>query len=158
MITICITVFWGLLTYTARFQTKEGCLFIMNLSKRNWVLLSVSLLGCLFSSGCATLFSQSAYNVYIDKNENADSFKVIDTSSHAVVAQGKESRSVFLNASSGFFSKAHYDIRFYKEGEQVESRHLSSQVDGTMLFNILFWPGFFIDGASGSCYKLPQGS
>ena len=63
-------------------------------------------LASLVLSGCATLFSDSSYNVHIEKAASADSFKVVNLDDNTVVASGSESQSVVLEASDGFFNKA----------------------------------------------------
>ena len=109
----------------------------------------------VFTTGCASIFSNSSYQVEIQNSKQADRYEVVDVINNQVVTSGTQSKQVTLEASAGFFEKASYQVIFYRNNKVVERRQLHARFDGVTMVNILFWPGFFIDGGTGAFYKLP---
>jgi uncharacterized protein YcfL len=110
----------------------------------------------LLTTGCASIFSKSTYQVNIQTTQKADRFEVINVSSNRLVASGTQSKVVPLDASSGFLEKARYQVVFYRNNAVVERRNLNASFDGITAINIFFLPGFLIDAASGAFYRLPS--
>jgi hypothetical protein len=122
------------------------------------VLNTLCLLICLlFLSGCATLFSESTYKIYVKSHAKADRYKVVDLNLDRVIQDCKiMDRHIELKASQATFEKGYYKVILYKNNREFESHELTAGFDGHALWNILFFPGFFVDGASGAYYKLPD--
>ena len=73
------------------------------------------------------------------------------------VYEGLSPSIVKLDASSGFFSKASYLVKFEKEGYQLKTCQITSKIDGWYFGNILLGGligMLIVDPATGAMYKL----
>lgn len=114
--------------------------------------------GLLLVTSCASIVSDTSYQVTIRSHPEGASFMVID-SDDDLLHQGVTPETVTLDASSGFFSKAKYKITFDKPGYAQASRSLSAKIDGWYVGNIVFggligW--LIVDPATGAMWKLPK--
>lgn len=124
------------------------------MKKSKFVSLFV-LLTCLLS-GCASIVSKSSYTVMI--NSVPSEAKITITDKKGVnVYEGLSPSIVKLDASSGFFSKASYLVKFEKEGYQLKTCQITSKIDGWYFGNILLGGligMLIVDPATGAMYKL----
>ena len=111
-------------------------------------------IGLLSLTGCASLFSESSYPVNVSSTSENVKFNIKDNSGR-IVYSGVTPATINLDAESGFFEKGEYTIEFTMQNGEVRQHRVKSKVDGVYFVNILFWPGFFIDAASGAMWKLP---
>lgn len=111
------------------------------------------------SVGCASIISDSSYPVAMTSSPTGASFEIRNESG-AVVHQGTTPSTVTLKAGDGFFSGAHYSVRYKKDGYSDQNGSINPSVDGWYVANIIFGGliGLLIvDPATGAMYKLPEG-
>lgn len=114
----------------------------------------------LFVSGCASIISDSQYPVSVVSTPTGASFEVRNETG-ATVHSGVTPSTVTLKAGDGFFSGAHYTVKFKKDGYSDQLNQITPTVDGWYVANILFGGliGLLIvDPATGAMYKLPERS
>lgn len=116
--------------------------------------LAMSALPLIFASGCASIVSDSQYDVRV--NSDPASAYTITNQNGLEVAGGRTPDVVSLAASRGFFSGAMYTMTFEADGYDKKTVQLLSSVDGWVVGNLLFGGpiGLVIDGATGSMFKL----
>ena len=112
----------------------------------------------LFSTGCASIVSQSTWPVNVSSFPESAKFS-ISNENGVKVHTGVTPSVVSLKGSSGYFNGESYHINFSKEGYQDTISTLDSEINGWYFGNLLFGGliGFLIvDPASGAMYKLPE--
>lgn len=110
----------------------------------------------LFATSCATIVSKSSYPVTIN-SAPSEAKIVIKDKKGIEVFKGQTPATLKLNAGSGFFSKAHYQVEFSKKGYETMMLPINFKLDGWYFGNILFggFIGFLIiDPATGAMWKL----
>lgn len=110
----------------------------------------------LLTSSCASIVSKSSYPISINSNPSEAKITIVDKKGIEVF-QGKTPATLKLEAGSGFFSKARYQVRFEKDGYDVKTVPVEFKLDGWYFGNILFGGliGLLIvDPATGAMYKL----
>ena len=142
---------------------------------------SLLLAGVLLLQSCASIMSKSYYPIII--NSYPPEAKIIVRNKKGIeVYTGNTPAVLKLKASSGFFSKAHYQVKFIKEGYYTRIVPIDSfRIDNSFYVNflaiIVFAPfvllgaqgaenfanaiiaaGLIIDGATGSMYTLDKES
>ncbi len=124
------------------------------MKKPIFLVLTVIVLVSLTS--CASIVSDSTYPVSITSKPNEAKITISD-SNNRIVYQGKTPALVSLEASTGFFQKASYIIRFEKEGFDDSLYTLTSKVDGWYWGNLLIGGVLgmvIIDPLTGAMWKL----
>lgn len=110
----------------------------------------------LFLSSCASILSKSNYPISIDSTPSEA--KIVITDKKGVeIYSGNTPASLSLKAGSGFFAKAHYVVKFTKDGYQSKSVPVNFKMDGWYWGNILIGGligMLIIDPATGAMYKL----
>jgi hypothetical protein len=112
----------------------------------------------IYVSGCATIVSDSKYNVKIKSYPTEADFLIRDESGD-IVDSGKTPKTVSLKAGDGYFSKAHYDVVYnFDESRKYEDK-LDPEIDNWYWANILLGGvigGLIVDPITGAMYKLPK--
>ena len=120
--------------------------------KNKWILCLMA----LGLSGCATIFSGTTQTIHI---------KVIDANKQALsdvrcsVTDGTGGGYLITtNPGSAKVSKARGGVvvKCEKEGYKQLNTAVGDSFNPVTLVNILFWPGFIVDAASGSYRKYPS--
>jgi hypothetical protein len=109
-------------------------------------------------SSCATIVSDSDYNLKISSQPNGANFIVKDKYNKTLY-EGITPSNIVLESSDGYFKKAKYEIKFSKPGYQANNHYLKSDIDPWYYGNILIGGliGFLIvDPITGAMYKLPE--
>ncbi len=112
----------------------------------------------LVASGCASIVSKSSYPITISSDPSEAKITITDKGG-VEIYQGKTPASLKLDASDGFFSKAHYQVKFEKEGYNVRTVPVEFGLDGWYFGNILIGGVIgmlIIDPATGAMYKLER--
>lgn len=133
-------------------------------------LLSTTLLASTIalSTGCATIVSDSKYNVNIQSTPTGASFEIKNRAGE-VVHQGTTPQSVVLKAGAGYFKGEKYQLTFTtpstKVGKKVipgkkQTFILDTKVDGWYAGGNLLFGGLIgyliVDPLTGAMYKLPE--
>lgn len=120
------------------------------------LLLLLALLVCC---SCASIVSDSVYPVALCSSPSGARYELKNTYGMTISA-GRTPAVVSLDASKGFFSRAHYQfLCFSEDGETVAQMPIVASLDGWYVGNIIFGGliGFLIvDPATGAMWKLPE--
>ena len=110
----------------------------------------------LFATSCASIVSKSSYPISI--NSTPSEAKITITGKKGIeVYRGNTPATLKLRAGSGFFSKAHYQVKFEKDGYDTKTIPVNFKLDGWYFGNILIGGligMLIIDPATGAMYKL----
>lgn len=110
----------------------------------------------LFLTSCASIVSKSSYPISI--NSTPSEAKIVVTDKKGVeVFRGQTPATLNLKSGSGFFSKAHYQVEFTKNGYETKTVPINFKLDGWYFGNIVFGGVIgllIIDPATGAMYKL----
>ena len=116
-----------------------------------------ALCALLFSfTSCATLFTATKYPVSLTTNPEGASVW-IENRYGKLVFEGITPAVVKLRSSAGYMRKEEYTITFAKDGYVQKTIHISAELDGWYIGNILVGglPGMLIiDPLSGAMYKI----
>ncbi|WP_299676848.1 PEGA domain-containing protein [uncultured Tenacibaculum sp.] len=110
----------------------------------------------LLTTSCASIVSKSNYPISINSVPEDANITITDKKG-VEVFKGKTPASLKLKSSSGFFSKASYQVKFEKEGFDTKIVPLQCKLDGWYFGNILIGGllgMLIIDPATGAMYKL----
>ncbi len=120
--------------------------------KRAIFTLSVFLL-----SGCATVFSGSTQTINVEAIDSAN-HHVLDGVSCVVIEPNGVRQVVSSNPGTVSVTRGSgaLNVACKKEGYHQLSTAVGDSFNSTTLVNILFWPGFFVDMASGANKKYPS--
>lgn len=119
-------------------------------------LTAAVLTACLALAGCATVFSGSTQTV---------NFKVVDGNGNLLpgaictVYDPAGSRYALThNPGSVVLSRGQGALRVecHKKGYHQVNTAVGDNFNPTTLVNVLFWPGFIVDAASGAYKKYPS--
>lgn len=111
----------------------------------------------LLSSGCATIFGRSNYNMVINSSPSGATLSITDKKGKEIY-KGATPANVVLKSSAGYFSKAEYQLKFDLPNHEEKTIPLTSKLNGWYFGNILIGGligMLIIDPASGAMYKLP---
>lgn len=108
-------------------------------------------------SSCASIVSESEYPVSIQSSPSDTRFMIKDEQEN-IVYSGRTPNLTKLEASDGYFSKAHYTVEFVN-GEKKIQKQLTPTLDNwywgnVLLGGIIGW--FFVDPVTGAMYELPE--
>lgn len=131
--------------------------------KKLWKIATLTSV-VLFSTGCATIVSESSYPVNIKSTPSGASY-VIKNRAGEEVKQGVTPDLVILKAGAGYFKGEKYQITFTlpKSGKKPgikKTLELDTSLDGWYLGGNLLFGGLLgylvIDPLTGAMYKLPE--
>ncbi|WP_303818887.1 hypothetical protein [Actinobacillus minor] len=123
--------------------------------------LSALVAAAVMATGCATIVSDSKYNVSIQSNPSGASF-VIKNRAGNIVQTGTTPQNVILEAGAGYFKGEKYQITFTPKGKNTKPQtfELDTKLDGWYLGGNLLFGGLvgylIVDPLSGAMYKLPE--
>jgi hypothetical protein len=113
-------------------------------------------IGIIFLSSCASIVSKSNYPISI--NSSPSEAKIVITDKKGIeVYSGNTPVTLKLKAGSGFFGKAHYQVKFTKGGYDTKTVPVNFKLDGWYFGNILVGGligMLIVDPATGAMYKL----
>tara|TARA_B110000503_G_scaffold82657_1_gene126197 strand:+ start:2115 stop:2615 length:501 start_codon:yes stop_codon:yes gene_type:complete len=112
--------------------------------------------GILLLSSCASIVSKSSYPISINSSPSEAKIVIKDKKGIEVYA-GNTPATLKLKAGSGFFGKAHYQVKFTKDGYDTKMVPVNFKLDGWYFGNILFGGligMLIVDPATGAMYKL----
>lgn len=115
--------------------------------------------GAVLLSGCATIVSDSKYNVAIQSDPPGAHYLVRNTKKNQEVTSGVTPDTVRLKAGNGFFSKATYEVTYEMPGYESISVPVASGMDGWYIGNIVFGGviGLLIlDPATGAMWRMDE--
>jgi hypothetical protein len=119
--------------------------------------LILLILATLLNS-CASIVSKSNYDVSVTSSPSEAKFS-ITKSDGIVIHSGRTPAIVSLASGNGYFSKAHYVLKFEKNGYETKTYTLSPSISGWYWGNILFGGligMLIVDPITGAMYKLPE--
>ena len=125
--------------------------------KRNLFLLGIVIFVTTFMTGCATIFSDSEYEVQVCSSRNGD--VVALKQGYKTIATQATPYNMRLKASRDFFSGESYILEYvYPVDGQKEIAIYNASIDPWIIGSFIFggFLGIIIDGASGAMYKLPD--
>ncbi|MDO4698013.1 MAG: hypothetical protein Q4A60_04970 [Pasteurellaceae bacterium] len=109
-------------------------------------------------TGCASIVSNSQYQVAIQSEPSGAEFTVVDRN-NKIVHAGKTPKVIKLKSGAGYFKAAVYEITFIKKGYPTHKMTLKATLDGWYFGNFAIGGPLgllVIDPATGAMYKLPQ--
>jgi hypothetical protein len=112
-------------------------------------------LATLLVSGCSTVLSGTSQQVHI---------KAVDVSNNAlvknascVITNGIVEYEVDSNPGIVTVDKGqNLSVKCQAKGYKQKRTGFGKSFDSTSLVNVLFWPGFIVDGMSGAMHKYPS--
>jgi hypothetical protein len=130
---------------------KNSLSHIKRVASRTCIIFFLFLL-----TSCASIVSKSSYPVFIDSNPTESRLTVTDKKGQ-IVYQGKTPKTLKLNASAGYFSRAAYIIKIEHEDFETSTTTIEAKIDGWYFGNIVFggFIGFLlVDPLTGAMYKI----
>ena len=123
-------------------------------------ITKVLVITCCFSfllQGCATIFSSSSQTIQIKAVDN-DTKEVIDGCVCVVTDGSGGSYVVNGNPGSAIVhrSQGAVQVTCRKEDYRQLNTAVGDSFNATSIVNILFWPGFIVDAATGAYKKYPS--
>ncbi|AIL65252.1 hypothetical protein NOVO_04350 [Rickettsiales bacterium Ac37b] len=121
-------------------------------------LLKISLvLGCLILSSCATIFSGTTQKINIVAIDAKTQQPLQDVSCHITDGTGSY-LPIYGNPGTVVITRTSSAItpRCTKDGYTQKSFGVGNSFNGTTIVNVLFWPGFLVDAATGAMHKAPS--
>lgn len=109
-------------------------------------------------SSCATIFTPTKYQVAFNTTPEGAGI-TIENREGKVIFEGTTPTTVKLKSSAGYMKKEEYKITFTKDGYDQKVVHISAELDGWYIGNILLggFPGMLIvDPLSGAMYKIAK--
>ncbi len=129
------------------------------MKKTTLTLLSSALIATtLFTSGCATIFGKSSYDVTINSTPVGAQLLITDVNGKEFY-KGQTPATVNLKSSASYFKKASYQLKFDLANHEQKVVTLTSKLNGWYIGNLLVGGligMLIIDPISGAMYKIPQ--
>lgn len=110
----------------------------------------------LLGTSCASIVSKSSYPIAISSTPSQANISITNKKGIEIY-KGNTPANLKLKSSSGFFSRASYQVKFQLDGYDERIVPIEFKVDGWYWGNFLFggFLGFLIiDPATGAMYKL----
>lgn len=126
-------------------------------TKFNTLIAGLAIIS-ITSSSCATIFGKSNYPVAINSNPTGAKLSITDKKG-VEIYKGNTPANVTFKSSSGYFSKAEYQLKFDLDGHEQKIVQLTSKLNGWYFGNLLIGGVIgmlIIDPASGAMYKIDQ--
>ena len=128
-------------------------------SKLMKILRLVALCALMASlTSCATIFTATKDPVAFNTTPEGAGI-TIENREGKVIFEGVTPTTVKLKSSAGYMKKEEYKITFTKDGYDQKVVHISAELDGWYIGNILLGglPGMLIiDPLSGAMYKIAK--
>ncbi len=122
-----------------------------NMKKMKYSLVAS---GLLLLTGCASVISGTSQEVQV---KVVDADNTIVKHATCMVTNGSSDYEFDVNPASIMVNKnAPLVIKCRAKGYKQKGASFGKNFDTTTLANVLFWPGFLIDGMSGSMHKYPS--
>jgi len=131
---------WGLATPAFVFREQENT---MKRCHRAMVLAAVFL-----SYGCAAILGGGSSQTMSLQGTPSEAQYAVTASSGLRMAEGT------LPATISLPRKNEYQVEVSLDGYQTRRLAIAKGINGWLWLNLLFWPGFIVDFASGAAYKL----
>ena len=113
----------------------------------------------VFANGCATIVSDSSYDVLVQSNPQGAAFRVLDKDG-AEVARGVTPETVRLDAQGKWKLPAKYTVEADHPGYGRNRSEMKTGFDAWTIGNVAMGGvgvvGLVVDGLSGAMYKLPE--
>ncbi|MFV0419181.1 MAG: hypothetical protein ACK5KT_10685 [Dysgonomonas sp.] len=109
-------------------------------------IILLAIIGFSLSS-CATLFTSSRQSITF---AGAEGTKIYDAGSNIKLAEIGSDKTATVSVKKNMSDK---QLLAKKEGYKTTPLLLESSFNTTSLWNILFWPGFFVDLGTGQMNK-----
>ena len=112
--------------------------------------------GLFLFSGCASIVSKSAYDIFISSSPSNANITITNKKGYEVYS-GNTPVVVQLKAGSGFFTSAEYQIKFSTPGYDEKIIPVNFSIDGWYFGNILFGGligMLIVDPATGAMWKI----
>lgn len=114
-------------------------------------------LSLLSLSGCATVFTGSTQTISIKVEDNASKDALTGVSCNVTDSHGGH---YVLSSNPGVITvtkgNGPLTVLCKKPGYQQVNTSVGDSFNGATLVNVIFWPGFLVDGASGAYRKYPS--
>lgn len=120
-------------------------------------LLPIIASAFLLLTGCATIFTGTTQNINVQAlNTNNNS---IIPGATCVITDGKgRTYPISSNPGSTVISKGQgaLSVRCMKAGYRQKEIGVGQDFNAWTIVNVLFWPGFIVDAATGAIQKYPS--
>ena len=130
----------------------------MSRFKSHTYLPLLLLAAMVFSSGCASIVSESTYMVRVDSMPTGAKVAVADKRGD-VIQSGVTPMFFALKSSDGFFTSAKYHFTFSKDGHLNTTTHLNASLDEWYIGNCIFGGligMLIVDPLTGAMWRLPD--
>jgi hypothetical protein len=120
--------------------------------------LSLGLLLTGLLASCASIFSKSTYPVTINTTPHNIDITITDAKG-LVVYQGMTPTTLPLDASSGYFKPAWYEVSLSQSGYKPQTFLIEAKIDGWYFGNIAiggFLGMLVIDPLTGAMWRIPS--
>jgi len=121
------------------------------------LLITTFIISILISSGCASIVSDSKYDVGIKSTPDGVPFEVTNKAG-VVVAKGITPDSVTLKAGCGYFKGQNYVVKFNPNNSEVFYKDVERKLDPWYTFGNFFIGGaigyLVVDPITGAMWKL----
>ena len=110
----------------------------------------------LLLTSCATIMSRSKYDISINTEPQNATVHVFDKRGN-IVTSGVTPMTVRLKAGDGFFKRASYSLRFYKDGYEEVQYSLTTSIDPNYFWNLFSWSAlglFLVDPMTGAMWQF----
>lgn len=111
---------------------------------------------CFLLSGCATVFTgtDQAINIKVTDKETQKNLSQVNCN---IIDSTGAVYKVNSNPGSVTVTKGNAPLRLEcsKKGYEPSTSAMNDSFNATSLLNVFFWPGFFVDIATGSIKKYP---
>lgn len=111
----------------------------------------------LFTSGCASIVSDWEWPVTFRSNPSG-AYVILRDKDGVEIHRGYTPITIKLDASSGYFSGAEYEVEMRLPGYEVSKGRVSARLNGWYVGNVVFGGliGLLIlDPVTGAMFKLP---
>lgn len=121
--------------------------------KNKWILCLMA----LGLSGCATILSGTSQTIHVKSIDSVSKETLTDVRCSVTDGSGGGS-TIMTNPGSTKVSRARGSVvvNCSKPGYRQLNTSVGDNFNAVTLVNILFWPGFIVDAASGSYRKYPS--
>ena len=126
---------------------------IMKKTNQTMKCLVMAFISIFLLASCATLFTKTKYPVMVGSNPDGAKVVITDKNGREVYSGSTPAR-LELKSSSGFFSKAEYQVKISLPGHDDKIVSISSKIKGLFFLNLTNMTGLIIDAATGAMWKL----
>lgn len=106
-------------------------------------------------SGCATIFSGTRQNIEVKVVDLHN--KVLENSTCVIIDGNGAEYPIMSNPGSANVKRGgSLSVRCNKDGYTQKNMAVGDDFNVVTVVNVLFWPGFIVDGLSGAWKKYPS--